>query len=268
MEHYVVSLAVSGKDDIDRVGGKNASLGEMISHLDKLGIRVPGGFATTADAFSEFLSQDSLGASIHQLLDDLNVDDVVALTRTGAEIRRMIMNAPLSATLRDAVTGRLARTWQRRGYQRCGSVLGHGRRPAGIIVRGPAGYAAQRQWARQRHRCHSPDLCFAVQRPAIAYRVHRHFDHRQVSLSVGVQRMVRADLAVSGVMFTLDPESGFRDLVLISSSYGLGETIVQGAVNPDEFYVYKPSLVSGHHAIVRRNLGTKAIKMVYRRPWR
>ena len=263
MEQYVVSLAASGRHDVSRVGGKNASLGELIGHLDKLGIRVPAGFAITAGAYSEFLAQDGLGASIHGLLDDLDVDDTDALTRTGAQIRQLILGAPLPAALTDSVTAAF-------------SQLANGE-DISVAVRSSAtaedlpeaSFAGQQDTLLNVRGL--DNVIAAVHRiyaslfndRAIAYRVHHRFDHRQVSLSVGVQRMVRADLASSGVMFTLDTESGFRDLVLINSSYGLGETIVQGAVNPDEFYVYKPSLSSGHHAIVRRNLGGKAVKMVH-----
>ena len=263
MEEYVIGLTASGKEDVHRVGGKNASLGEMIGHLDKLGIRVPDGFATTAQAFSAFLSQDGLDQAIHRRLDGLDVDDMGALSRTGAEIRRMVMSTPLPCALRDAV----AAGWERLGNGEDISVAVRSSATAEDLPE--ASFAGQQDTllnVRGRENVlaaiHEVYASLFNDR-AIAYRVHHRFDHRLVSLSVGVQRMVRTDLASSGVMFTLDTESGFRDLVLVSSSYGLGETIVQGAVNPDEFYVYKPSLAGGHHAIVRRNLGTKAIKMIY-----
>ena len=263
MEQYVVSLAASGRHDVGRVGGKNASLGELIGHLDKLGIRVPAGFAITAGAYSEFLAQDGLGATIHGLLDDLDVDDTDTLTRTGAQIRQLILGAPLPAALTDSVTTAFRQLAN-------GEDISVAVRSSATAEDLPeASFAGQQDTLLNVRGL--DNVIAAVHRiyaslfndRAIAYRVHHRFDHRQVSLSVGVQRMVRADLASSGVMFTLDTESGFRDLVLINSSYGLGETIVQGAVNPDEFYVYKPSLSSGHHAIVRRNLGGKAVKMVH-----
>ena len=263
MDAYVVSLAASSRDDISRVGGKNASLGEMIAHLDKLGIRVPDGFATTAQAFSEFLAQDGLDASIHSLLDVLDVDDTAALTRTGAQIRQMILSTSLPSGLTDAVSA----AWKQLANGEDISVAVRSSATAEDLPE--ASFAGQQDTLL--NVTGLDNVIDAIHRiyaslfndRAIAYRVHRQFDHRKVSLSVGIQRMVRADLASSGVMFTLDTESGFRDLVLISSSYGLGETIVQGAVNPDEFYVYKPSLASGHHAVVRRNLGSKAVKMIH-----
>ena len=263
MEQYVVSLAASGREDVSRVGGKNASLGEMIGHLDELGIRVPEGFATTAHAYSEFLARNGLDASIHSLLDDLDVDDTAALTRTGAQIRRMILGAALPPELRDAVGA----AWKQLANGEDISVAVRSSATAEDLPE--ASFAGQQDTLLNVtgldnviagiHRIYAS----LFNDRAIAYRVHQQFDHRQVSLSVGVQRMVRTDLACSGVLFTLDTESGFRDLVLITSSYGLGETIVQGAVNPDEFYVYKPALASGHHAIVRRNLGSKSVKMVH-----
>ena len=263
MEQYVVSLAASGREDVSRVGGKNASLGEMIGHLDKLGIRVPEGFATTSHAFSEFLAQDGLDASIHSLLDHLDVDDTAALTRTGARIRQMILGASLPPELRDAVGA----AWKQLTNGEDISVAVRSSATAEDLPE--ASFAGQQDTLLNVtgldnviagiHRIYAS----LYNDRAIAYRVHQRFDHRQVSLSVGVQRMVRADLACSGVLFTLDTESGFRDLVLITASYGLGETIVQGAVNPDEFYVYKPALAGGHHAIVRRNLGSKSVKMVH-----
>ena len=263
MEEYVVSLAASSRDDISRVGGKNASLGEMIAHLDKLGIRVPDGFATTAQAFSEFLAQDGLDASIHSLLDVLDVDDTGALTRTGAQIRQMILSTSLPSGLTDAVSA----AWKQLANGEDISVAVRSSATAEDLPE--ASFAGQQDTLL--NVTGLDNVIDAIHRiyaslfndRAIAYRVHRQFDHRKVSLSVGIQGMVRADLASSGVMFTLDTESGFRDLVLISSSYGLGETIVQGAVNPDEFYVFKPSLASGHHAVVRRNLGSKAVKMIH-----
>ena len=263
MEKYVVSLAASGRGDVARVGGKNASLGEMIGHLDKLGIHVPDGFATTSHAFSEFLAQNGLDAVIHRLLDDLDVDDTAALTRTGAQIRRMILSTSLPPEFRNAVGA----AWKQLADGEDISVAVRSSATAEDLPE--ASFAGQQDTLL--NVTGLDNVIDAIHRiyaslfndRAIAYRVHHRFDHRQVSLSVGVQRMVRSDLACSGVMFTLDTESGFRDLVLINSSYGLGETIVQGAVNPDEFHVYKPALSSGHHAIVRRNLGSKSVKMVH-----
>ena len=263
MDEYVVRLADSGNNDIHRVGGKNASLGEMIRNLDQLGIRVPDGFATTAAAFSEFLRQGGLDGRIHDRLDALNVDDVPALNRTGAEIRQMIMDAPLPAGLIDAVTIQ----WDR---LRDGQNIDVAVRSSATAEDLPeASFAGQQETLLNVSGINNviagihEVYASLFNDRAIAYRVHQNFDHRQVSLSVGIQRMVRSDLASSGVMFTLDTESGFRDVVFITSSYGLGETVVQGAVNPDEYYVYKPSLAAGKKAIIRRNLGTKAVKMIY-----
>ena len=263
MEEYVVRLADSGRNDVQRVGGKNASLGELIGNLDQLGIRVPDGFATTSAAFSEFLSRDGLGDRIHGRLDELNVDDVPALTRTGAAIRQLIMEAPLPPRLTSAVTSEWSRLCD-------GQDVAVAVRSSATAEDLPeASFAGQQETLL--NVAGIDNVIAAIHKVyaslfndrAIAYRVHHNFDHRQVSLSVGIQRMVRSDLACSGVMFTLDTESGFRDVVFITSSYGLGETVVQGAVNPDEFYVYKPNLAAGRRAIIRRNLGTKAIKMVY-----
>ncbi|HVS22531.1 MAG TPA: phosphoenolpyruvate synthase [Gammaproteobacteria bacterium] len=263
MTPYVVPLNSLGRGDIELVGGKNSSLGEMLRSLSGLGVRVPDGFATTVHAYRDFLSHDGLDRRIAKLLRDLDVDDIEALTRTGAEIRRAVLDADLPARLRDEVAG---------AYRALGAERGDG-----VAVRSSA--TAE----------DLPDASFAGQQAtflnvrgeqavlaavhevyaslfndrAIAYRVHNGFDHAQVGLSVGIQHMVRSDLGASGVMFTLDTDSGFRDVVFITSSYGLGETVVQGAVNPDEFYVYKKGLAAGRPAIVRRNLGAKAIKMVY-----
>ncbi len=263
MEKHVISLTDCGRDDVELVGGKNASLGEMIGHLDKLGIRVPDGFATTSHAYAEFLAQDGLAASIHDLLDGLDVDDTTALSRTGAQIRRKILATTLPQALQDAVS----QAWNRMANGEDISVAVRSSATAEDLPE--ASFAGQQDTLL--NVTGLDNVIAGIRRiyaslfndRAIAYRVHRRFDHRQVSLSVGVQRMVRTDLASSGVMFTLDTESGFRDIVLINSSYGLGETIVQGAVNPDEFRVYKPALASGHHAIVRRNLGSKAVKMIH-----
>ncbi len=263
MHAYVIGLSAIGKDDLDRVGGKNASLGEMIGHLDELGIRVPDGFATTSEAFSEFLYRDGLGETIHGMLDILDVEDVESLGRTGAAVREMIGKAPLPDGLEQEVRSAFE--------QLCdGAEIGVAVRSSATAEDLPeASFAGQQDTLLN---VRGPDNVLAGIREiyaslfndrAIAYRVHQGFDHRRVSLSVAVQRMVRSDLACSGVLFTLDTESGFRDLVLISSSYGLGETVVQGAVNPDEFYVYKPGLARGRKAVIRRNLGSKALKMVY-----
>ena len=263
MREYVIGLSAVGKGDLNRVGGKNASLGEMIAHLDKLGIRVPDGFATTAQAYRAFLSQDGLGEMIHTLLDGLDVDNVEALAGAGASIREMIGKAALSSSLKQAV----AAAWEQLGDGEEISVAVRSSATAEDLPE--ASFAGQQDtMLNVRGLENVLDAIRGIfaslfNDRAIAYRVHQGFDHRRVSLSVGVQRMVRSDLASSGVLFTLDTESGFRDMVLISSSYGLGESIVQGAVNPDEFYVYKPSLASGHRSVIRRNLGSKAVKMVY-----
>ena len=263
MREFVVTLSEVGGKDLDRVGGKNASLGEMIAHLDALGIRVPDGFATTARAFTGFLMQDGLDAEVYGLLDGLDVDDVDALALAGKTVRDLIAGAPLPNALEEAV----AAAWGRLSGGADISVAVRSSATAEDLPE--ASFAGQQDTLLNVRGL--DDVLAAIRKiyaslfndRAIAYRVHQGFEHREVALSVGVQRMVRSDLACSGVLFTLDPESGFRDLVLISSSYGLGETVVQGAVNPDEFYVYKPSLALGRKAVIRRNLGTKALKMVH-----
>ncbi len=263
MEQYVIGLAECGMNDVEHVGGKNASLGEMISQLHDLGVRVPGGFATTAAAYRNFVDEAGLDESIHSILDALDVDDVSALTKAGAQIRRMILDAPFPPALRNAVE----KAWQDLTQGEDIEVAVRSSATAEDLPE--ASFAGQQETLLN---VSGLDAVVAAIHEvyaslfndrAIAYRVHQKFDHRLVALSVGVQRMVRSDLGASGVMFTLDTESGFRDVVFITASYGLGETIVQGAVNPDEFYVHKPSLAAGNNAILRRNLGSKAIQMVY-----
>jgi pyruvate,water dikinase len=249
--------------DIERVGGKNASLGEMIGHLARLGVRVPDGFATTAAAYRNFLERDGLDDKIHLLLDKLDVDDVPALSETGTEIRQMIMAAPFPAALRDAVSA----AWDslREGEEIAVAV----RSSATAEDLPEASFAGQQETLLNVTSLDQVILAIhevyasLFNDRAISYRVHQKFDHRLVALSVGVQRMVRSDLGSAGVMFTLDTESGFRDVIFITSSYGLGELVVQGAVNPDEFYVYKSGLAAGREAILRRNIGSKTIKMTY-----
>ncbi|HXS81029.1 MAG TPA: phosphoenolpyruvate synthase [Gammaproteobacteria bacterium] len=268
---YVVPFSRLTIKDVGAVGGKNASLGEMIGALAQAGVRVPGGFATTADAYREFLRQDGLDARIAQLLATLDTEDVAALTSTGKQIRDWILGTRFPRALEAAVLAALETMDRDRADRRV---------PLAVAVRSSA--TAE----------DLPDASFAGQQEtflnvrgggdvlramhevfaslfndrAIAYRVHHGFDHGAVALSVGVQQMVRSDVGTSGVMFTLDTDSGFRDVVLITASYGLGETIVQGAVNPDEFCVYKPALVAGCQSILRRTLGAKALKMVYAKP--
>ena len=250
--------------DVDAVGGKNASLGEMISQLSAVGVRVPGGFATTAHAFREFLAHGGLDAKIAARLDTLDADDVRALAAAGAEIRGWIEAAPFSPALEAAIREQFAR-------------LVEGAPGASFAVRSSAtaedlpdaSFAGQQETFLN---VVGIDAVLAKTREvfaslyndrAISYRVHKGFAHAEVALSAGVQRMVRSDLGASGVMFTIDTESGFKDIVFITSSYGLGETVVQGAVNPDEFYVHKPMLAAGKQAIVRRNLGSKLLKMEF-----
>jgi pyruvate,water dikinase len=250
-------------NDVERVGGKNASLGEMISNLNDLGVTVPGGFATTSTAYRDFLAADGLDARIKALLDDLDVDDIHALTSAGRQIREWILNTPLPERLMNEIRG----AWERMSD---GEDIAVAVRSSATAEDLPdASFAGQQEtFLNVRGLDHLNDALHQVfaslfNDRAIAYRVHQGFDHSQVALSVGVQTMVRSDVGASGVIFTLDTESGFRDAVFITSSYGLGETVVQGAVNPDEFYVYKPALRDGKYPILRKILGGKAIKMVY-----
>ncbi|MHA2828907.1 phosphoenolpyruvate synthase [Vibrio harveyi] len=251
-------------DDVDKVGGKNASLGEMVSNLANVGVSVPNGFATTSYAFNQFLDHEGLDERIHQLLDELDVEDVEALRKTGATIRQWVLEAPFPADLEQDI---------RDNYKE----LTDNHPEISVAVRSSA--TAE----------DLPDASFAGQQEtflnvkgidavleatkhvyaslfndrAISYRVHQGFNHRGISLSAGIQRMVRSDKASSGVMFTLDTESGFDQVVFITSSWGLGEMVVQGAVNPDEFYVHKPMLEAGQYPIVKKTFGSKQIKMIY-----
>jgi len=253
--------------DVEAVGGKNASLGEMISQLAASGVRVPGGFATTAHAFREFLSHGRLTERINQRLASLNVDDVRALAEAGAEIRQWVVEAPFPAALEDAVRSEYARvagdspdaTWAVRSSATAEDLP-------------DASFAGQQETFLNVHGIddvlHKMKEVFAslYNDRAISYRVHKGFAHSDVALSAGVQRMVRSDIGSAGVVFTIDTESGFKDVVFITASYGLGETVVQGAVNPDEFYVHKPALNAGKLAIIRRGLGSKLIRMEFASP--
>lgn len=252
--------------DLEQVGGKNASLGEMIRHLSTANVAVPTGFATTADSFREFLHTNQLDKKIHELLETVDVEDVQQLTAVGKKIRSMIINAPFSGDFEDAV---------RTAYINLAQIIGHNDFSVAVRSSATAEDLPDASFAGQQETMLNVKGIEAVLTAikqvfaslyndrAIAYRTHHGFAHQDVALSVGIQQMVRSDLAVSGVMFTMDTESGFEQVVFITSSYGLGEMVVQGAVNPDEFYVYKPALQAGHSAVIRRNLGTKAIKMVY-----
>ena len=250
--------------DIEQVGGKNASLGEMIARLGAEGVRVPGGFATTASAFREFLAETGLNERIAGALAGLDVDDVARLARVGAEIRGWIVGAPLPATLKaeiDAAYGKLNADHP--------GVSVAVRSSATAEDMPDASFAGQQETflniSGLNNLLHAIREVFAslYTDRAIAYRTHQGYAETEVALSVGVQRMVRSDKGAAGVMFTLDTESGFDQVVFITASYGLGETVVQGAVNPDEFYVYKPNLAAGRPAILRKSVGEKAIKMVF-----
>jgi len=263
LNSYVVKLDQLGMHDVETVGGKNASLGEMIGNLAGLGVDVPGGFATTAAAYRDFLASDGLDERIKDSLADLDVDDIAALSKAGAAIRNWIADAPLPQQLVTDVQA----AWQEMSAGKDITVAVRSSATAEDLP--DASFAGQQEtFLNVRgldHLLSAMHQVFAslYNDRAIAYRVHQGFDHELVALSVGVQTMVRSDIGAAGVMFTLDTESGFRDAVFITSSYGLGETVVQGAVNPDEFYVYKPALKSGHHPILRKNLGSKAIKMIF-----
>ena len=264
LPEFVVGLDALGNSDVERVGGKNASLGEMLSHLGKAGVRVPGGFATTAEAYRDFLDGSGLYDRIHTLLDELNIDDIQQLTQAGARIRQWIMDEPFRPEFEEAIVN---------SYRElCGDQddLAVAVRSSATAEDLPdASFAGQQETflnirgAQNVLRAVREVFASLFNDRAISYREHQGFDHRDVALSAGIQRMVRSETGSAGVMFTLDTESGFRDAVFITSSYGLGETVVQGAVNPDEFYVYKPALEAGRSAILRRNMGSKAIQMVY-----
>ncbi|GIU10560.1 phosphoenolpyruvate synthase [Shewanella morhuae] len=264
MQQYVLWYQELGMGDVNLVGGKNASLGEMISNLANAGVQVPGGFATTSYAFNEFLEQSGVNQKIYDILATLDVDDVNALAKVGAQIRQWVIDTPFQPAFEQAI---------REAYDKLAAETSE----ASFAVRSSA--TAEDM----------PDASFAGQQEtflnvkgyesvlvavkhvfaslfndrAISYRVHQGYEHHGVALSAGVQRMVRSDKAASGVMFTMDTESGNNDVVFITSSFGLGEMVVQGAVNPDEFYVHKPILALGHKAVVRRNIGSKLIQMVY-----
>ena len=265
MNHLVIPFEELRMTDVEQVGGKNSSLGEMISQLADSGVRVPGGFATTALAYRDFLAQSGLDARINAALDALDVDDVNVLAACGARIRRWIMETPFPTELTVAITEQ---------YQRlvAGSAadMSFAVRSSATAEDLPdASFAGQQETFLNivglENILHAIKEVFAslYNDRAISYRVHKGFVHADVALSAGVQRMVRSDKGAAGVMFTLDTESGFRDAVFVTSSYGLGETVVQGAVNPDEFYVHKPMLAAGKKAVVRRNLGSKMIKMTF-----
>jgi pyruvate,water dikinase len=265
VQEFVVWYQDLGMHDVPRVGGKNASLGEMISNLANAGVQVPGGFATTAEAFNQFLEQSGVNERIYQLLDKTDVDNVTELAKAGAQIRQWVIETPFQPEFEQAIRTAYAELCA--GFEN----------DASFAVRSSA--TAEDM----------PDASFAGQQEtflnvrgydavieaikhvfaslfndrAISYRVHQGYDHRGVALSAGIQRMVRSDCASSGVMFSIDTESGFEDVVFVTSSYGLGEMVVQGAVNPDEFYVHKPTVTAGRPAVVRRTLGSKLVQMVY-----
>ncbi len=259
-----------GKNDVEIVGGKNASLGEMISKLTKAGIRVPNGFATTAEAFRRFLKQNGLDKRINKELNDLDIEDVETLQKTGAKIRQWIIDAPLQIDLKDDIIAAWHTLNDISGSKESGAELSVAVRSSATAEDLPdASFAGQQETYLNvrgiRSVLHHIKEVFAslYNDRAIAYRVHQNFSHSEVALSAGIQLMVESDKGASGVMFTLDTESGFRDVVFITASYGLGETVVQGSVNPDEYYIHKQSLAADHLAILSRKLGSKEIKMIY-----
>ena len=267
MQNYVLRLDQVGMNDVERVGGKNASLGEMLQELTGANVKVPNGFATTADAYRDFLTHGGLEDKINAKLNELNTDDIQALKETGKTVRDWIMAAEFQPELDQAIESYWA-------------DMTAGNANLAVAVRSSAtaedlpdaSFAGQQETflnvrglANVKHAIKEVFASLYNDR-AISYRVHHGFEHSEVALSAGIQRMVRSETGSSGVMFTLDTESGFNHVVFITSAYGLGETVVQGAVNPDEFYVYKPTLKMGAPAIIRKTIGSKAIKMVYSEP--
>lgn len=265
-ENYVVWFENLRMSDVERVGGKNASLGEMISNLTEKGVRVPGGFATTAEAYRAFLAHEGLNERISAALAALDVDDVAELARVGKEIRQWILDTPFPEQLNQEIET----AWEK-------MIADAGSPDISVAVRSSAtaedlpdaSFAGQQETflninglENVKEAMHHVFASLYNDR-AISYRVHKGFEHDVVALSAGVQRMVRSDTGAAGVMFSIDTESGFEDVVFVTASYGLGETVVQGAVNPDEFYVHKPTLKAGKPAVLRKNLGSKLIKMVF-----
>ena len=265
MNAFVINFKELRMTDVEQVGGKNASLGEMISQLSTAGVRVPGGFATSAEAYRVFLAHNGLAERINASLDALNVDDVDALLKTGAEIRRWVVETPFPPQLEKEIAVHYAALIAESGPEASFAV----RSSATAEDLPDASFAGQQESFLNivglDNILHAIKEVFAslYNDRAIAYRVHKGFAHADVALSAGIQRMVRSDKGAAGVMFTLDTESGFRDAIFVTASYGLGETVVQGAVNPDEFYVHKPMLREGRPAVIRRNLGSKLIKMIF-----
>ena len=265
MKQYIIWLNQLGLDDIDQVGGKNASLGEMIGNLSNLGVKVPGGFATTSEAYREFLEHDGLGDRINALLDTLDVDNILELGKAGSQIREWMMSIPLQPEFEREIDEAYAKLEAEYGTEVTWAV----RSSATAEDLPDASFAGQQETFLNVHGL--ANIKVAIRKVfaslftdrAISYRVHQGFDHSLVALSAGIQKMVRSDIAASGVMFTLDTESGFDKVVFITGSYGLGEMVVQGAVNPDEFYVHKDTLTAGRPAVLRRTLGSKLIQMVY-----
>jgi pyruvate,water dikinase len=264
---YIRRFRELGINDVPRVGGKNASLGELYRTLSGEGVRVPNGFATSAEAFRDYLAHNGLGEPIQTALETLDVNDVDALARTGAQIRGWIIDGELPSRLAEEIGAAYGEMAQEYGPEPDVAV----RSSATAEDLPDASFAGQQETylnirgLEQLLRTCKRVLASLYTDRAIHYRVDKGFDHMSVALSIGVQKMVRADIGAAGVMFTLDTESGFRDVVMITSAYGLGENVVQGAVNPDEFLVFKPTLATGHRPIIRRHLGEKAIKMIYTR---
>jgi pyruvate,water dikinase len=265
MVEYVVELDQLNMEDVGRVGGKNASLGEMLQNLAPLGVSVPGGFATTADAYREFLLQDGLKDRIAQRLEELDITDIPSLQATGSDIRRWINEVPFPVGMEKAIDQAYAQLEKEYGLEATWAV----RSSATAEDLPDASFAGQQETflnvsglvnIKQSIREVFASL---FNDRAISYREHQGFEHDDVALSAGIQKMVRSDIATAGVAFSLDTESGFRDVVFITGSYGLGEMVVQGAVNPDEFYVHKQTLAAGRPSVLRRTLGQKAIQMIY-----
>lgn len=264
MAEYVIWFRDLGMNDVEVVGGKNASLGEMISQLSNAGVSVPDGFATTAQAYRDFLDQSGLNQRIQDMLKGLDIDDVKTLAKVGKEIRQAIVDTPFPAPLNDAISEAYAKMIDGNPAMACAV-----RSSATAEDLPDASFAGQQETFLNINGL--DNIMIAIKEVfaslyndrAIAYRVHKGFEHADVALSAGIQRMVRSETGAAGVMFSMDTESGFDGVVFITASYGLGETVVQGAVNPDEFYVHKATLEKDRHAVLRRNLGSKLIKMVY-----